>query len=241
MAMSDPLPFKGRNISITAVLLQDADTTKIDEALSAKIAQVPAGFFTTQPLAADLSALDGFQADDKWLKTLKRIFERHKLCLIGVSDGCCAAGALVAAGLAEIGTEAKGGKAAPTVKAPEEPPALPKPAAPVAAPTKLLRQNVRSGQRVFARGGDLVIIGAVSPGAELYADGNITVYGPLRGRAFAGGQDNTAAYIYCHTLGAELVSIAGFYQDMEQLQASGVRDNVFISLNADESMRIVSV
>jgi len=87
MAMSDPIPFKGRNISITAVLLQDADTTGIDELLEAKIVQVPAGFFATQPLVADLSALDGFQADGKWLKTLKRIFERHGLCLIGISGG----------------------------------------------------------------------------------------------------------------------------------------------------------
>ena len=85
--MSDPIPFKGRNISITAVLLQDIDTANIDEALSAKIAQVPAGFFTTQPLVADLSALEGFQADAKWLKTLKRIFERHSLCLVGISGG----------------------------------------------------------------------------------------------------------------------------------------------------------
>jgi len=83
----------------------------------------------------------------------------------------------------------------------------------------LLRQNIRSGQSIIAKERDLVIIGTVSPGAELYADGNITVYGALRGRAFAGGQDNTAAYIYCYELGAELVSIAGFYQDMEQLQA----------------------
>ena len=105
----------------------------------------------------------------------------------------------------------------------------------------LLRQNIRSGQSIIAKERDLVIIGTVSPGAELYADGNITVYGALRGRAFAGGQDNISAYIYCYELGAELVSIAGFYQDMEQLQAGGVHRNAFISLNPDESMRIVSV
>ena len=93
----------------------------------------------------------------------------------------------------------------------------------------------------MAKGGDLVVIGTVSPGAEIYADGNITVYGALRGRAFAGGQDNIAAHIYCYELDAELISIAGFYQDKEQLQASPVRKNAFISLNPDESMQIVSV
>ena len=55
--MSDPLPFKGRSVSVTAVLLQDADTAQIDVALSEKIAQVPPDFFTTQPLVADFSAL----------------------------------------------------------------------------------------------------------------------------------------------------------------------------------------
>jgi septum site-determining protein minC len=235
--MSDPIPFKGRNISITAVLLQDVDTANIDEALSAKIAQVPAGFFTTQPLVADLSALEGFQADAKWLKTLKRIFERHSLCLVGISGGQIVEGAAVAAGLALVCSgETKSSKA----KIPEEP-LVSKTETSALIPPMLLRQNIRSGQSIIAKERDLVIIGTVSPGAELYADGNITVYGALRGRAFAGGQDNTAAYIYCYELGAELVSIAGFYQDMEQLQAGGVHRNAFISLNPDESMRIVSV
>lgn len=235
--MSDPIPFKGRNINITTVLLQDANTANIDEALSAKIAQIPTGFFTTQPLVADLSALDDFQADAKWLKTLKRIFERHKLCLVGISGGQIAEGAVAAAGLALVCSgETKSSK----TKIPEEPPA-PKTDTSALIPPMLLRQNIRSGQSIIAKERDLVIIGTVSPGAELYADGNITVYGALRGRAFAGGQDNTAAYIYCHELGAELVSIAGYYQDMEQLQTNRVHNNAFISLNPDESMRIVSV
>ncbi|MFC2504008.1 MAG: hypothetical protein ACFN4D_08195, partial [Cardiobacterium sp.] len=63
--MSDPLPFKGRSVSVTAVLLQDADTAQIDVALSEKIAQVPPDFFTTQPLVADFSALEGFKPDTK--------------------------------------------------------------------------------------------------------------------------------------------------------------------------------
>lgn len=244
--MSDPIPFKGRNISITTVLLQEANTARIDELLSEKIAQVPPGFFTAQPLVADLSALQDFQADIKWLKTLKRIFERHKLCLVGISGGGAMREALATVNLAEFdGGDAKSGKAAPAPAAKaaveEEPAPAANKTAHTVIPPLLLRQNIRSGQRIIAKARDLVIIGSVSPGAEIYADGNITVYGALRGRAFAGGQDNTAAFIYCHELGAELVSIAGFYQDMEQLQAGSVRRNTFISLNPDESMRIVSV
>ena len=232
--MSDPLPFKGRSVSVTAVLLQDTDTAQIDESLSAKIAQVPPDFFATQPLVADLSALQDFKPDSKWLKTLKRIFERHHLPLVGVCGAPVERSALIAAGLAEVTISADKSEAVP----PPPPPAAP---AVKAAPTKLIRHNIRSGQRIMAKGGDLVVIGTVSPGAEIYADGNITVYGALRGRAFAGGQDNIAAHIYCYELDAELVSIAGFYQDKEQLQTSPVRKNAFISLNPDESMQIVTV
>lgn len=241
--MSDPLPFKGRSVSVTAVLLQDTDTAQIDESLSAKIAQVPPDFFTTQPLVADLSALEGFKPDAKWLKTLKRIFERHKLGLVGVCGAPVERSALIAAGLAEVTFSADNKTKTVAAEKSEAVPPPPPPAAPAvkAAPTKLIRHNIRSGQRIMAKGGDLVVIGTVSPGAEIYADGNITVYGALRGRAFAGGQDNIAAHIYCYELDAELISIAGFYQDKEQLQASPVRKNAFISLNPDESMQIVTV
>ena len=237
--MSDPLPFKGRSVSVTAVLLQDTDTAQIDESLSAKIAQVPPDFFTTQPLVADLSALEGFKPDAKWLKTLKRIFERHKLGLVGVCGAPVERSALIAAGLAEVTFSAD--NKTKTVAAEKSEAAPPPPPVIKASPTKLIRHNIRSGQRIMAKGGDLVVIGTVSPGAEIYADGNITVYGALRGRAFAGGQDNIAAHIYCYELDAELVSIAGFYQDKEQLQTSPVRKNAFISLNPDESMQIVTV
>ena len=241
--MSDPLPFKGRSVSVTTVLLQDTDTAQIDESLSAKIAQVPPDFFTTQPLVADLSALEGFKPDAKWLKTLKRIFERHKLGLVGVCGAPVERSALIAAGLAEVTFSADNKTKTVAAEKSEAVPPPPPPAAPAvkAAPTKLIRHNIRSGQRIMAKGGDLVVIGTVSPGAEIYADGNITVYGALRGRAFAGGQDNIAAHIYCYELDAELISIAGFYQDKEQLQASPVRKNAFISLNPDESMQIVTV
>ena len=241
--MSDPLPFKGRSVSVTAVLLQDTDTAQIDESLSAKIAQVPPNFFATQPLVADLSALQDFKPDSKWLKTLKRIFERHQLPLVGVCGASVERSALIAAGLAEVTISADNKTKTVAAEKSEAVPPPPPPAAPAvkAAPTKLIRHNIRSGQRIMAKGGDLVVIGTVSPGAEIYADGNITVYGALRGRAFAGGQNETAAYIYCYELDAELISIAGFYQDKEQLQANPVRKNVLISLNPDESMQIVSV
>ncbi len=82
---------------------------------------------------------------------------------------------------------------------------------PGTAPAKVVKQTIRSGRQVYARGGDLVIIGSVSAGAEVLADGNIHVYGTLRGRAMAGVQGDQSAAIFCHSLQSELVSIAGIY------------------------------
>ena len=149
----------------------------------------------------------------------------HVTAQVGVCGAPVERSALIAAGLAEVTISADNKTKTVAAEKSEAVPPPPPLAAPAvkAAPTKLIRHNIRSGQRIMAKGGDLVVIGTVSPGAEIYADGNITVYGALRGRAFAGGQDNIAAHIYCYELDAELVSIAGFYQDKEQLQTSPVR------------------
>ena len=82
-------------------------------------------------------------------------------------------------------------------------------AAPTLKPAKVINRPVRSGQQVYAEGSDLVITASVSEGAELLADGNIHVYGTLRGRALAGVKGNTGARVFCQSLDAELISIAG--------------------------------
>lgn len=84
--------------------------------------------------------------------------------------------------------------------------------------SKLIDQPVRSGQRVYAPGADLIIMAAVSAGAEILADGHIHVYGPLRGRALAGVNGDMNARIFCHSLEAELISIAGFYKTSEDFR-----------------------
>ncbi|MEH6578160.1 MAG: septum site-determining protein MinC [Amphritea sp.] len=76
-------------------------------------------------------------------------------------------------------------------------------------PSMVITRPVRSGQQVYAEGADLVILSQVSEGAEVIADGDIHVYGALRGRALAGVKGNTQARIFCQNLSAELVSIAG--------------------------------
>ncbi|WP_028311921.1 septum site-determining protein MinC [Derxia gummosa] len=78
--------------------------------------------------------------------------------------------------------------------------------------TIVIDRPMRSGQRVYARGGDAVVIGLVSNGAEVIADGNVHIYGPLRGKAMAGARGDTTARVFCTHLDPELIGIAGVYR-----------------------------
>jgi septum site-determining protein MinC len=87
-------------------------------------------------------------------------------------------------------------------------------AAPASEPRRaatIVTEPVRAGQQVHARSGDLVVLAPVSPGAELLAEGHVHVYSSLRGRAHAGIGGDQDARIFCYSLHAQLVSIAGLY------------------------------
>jgi len=96
------------------------------------------------------------------------------------------------------------------------------PSSPVAATTMVIDKPIRSGQKIYAKGGDLIILSMVNRGAEVVADGNIHVYAPLRGKAMAGAKGNTKARIFVLAMEAELVSIAGIYRTAEKPFASDV-------------------
>jgi septum site-determining protein MinC len=97
-------------------------------------------------------------------------------------------------------------------------PQAPQQAAPPAVRASLLIADpVRSGQRIHAHGADLIVTSTVNQGAEVIADGNIHVYGALRGRAVAGASDDQDARIFALTFDPELVAIAGFYAVRETL------------------------
>jgi len=94
--------------------------------------------------------------------------------------------------------------------------AAPPEAAPVPVPGALvIDKPLRSGQQVYARGRDLVVMSMVNAGAEVIADGHIHVYAPLRGKAMAGARGNTDARIFALSLEPELLSIAGIYRTSE--------------------------
>jgi septum site-determining protein MinC len=91
------------------------------------------------------------------------------------------------------------------------------------APAKIIHHPVRSGQRIVAGDGDLIVLAAVNAGAEIIAEGNIHVYAPLRGRALAGVSGDVSARIFCQSLEAELVAIAGSYRVFENDKPTGIR------------------
>lgn len=93
--------------------------------------------------------------------------------------------------------------------------ATPTQATPHSSSALVITKPLRSGQRVYARHTDLVVIGMVSQGAEVIADGNVHVYGPLRGKAMAGARGDTSARIFTTHLDAELLAVAGVYRVVE--------------------------
>jgi len=124
------------------------------------------------------------------------------------------------------------------VPEPEMAPAPP-PAASATVPTRIIDKPLRSGQRVYAAGGDIVVLAAVNPGAEVIADGSIHVYAPLKGRALAGARGDTSARIFTTHLEAELVSIAGVYRTFDTaLDAAVAKKPAQIRL-ADASQIII--
>ena len=100
--------------------------------------------------------------------------------------------------------------------------------------TRLVTTPVRSGQQIYAADGDLVIVAPVSAGAEILASGNIHVYGPLRGRALAGVNGNAEARIFCQSLEAELISIAGSYKVNEDLRERHWKGAIQARLEKDQ-------
>jgi septum site-determining protein MinC len=88
-------------------------------------------------------------------------------------------------------------------------------------PSSLLFENpIRSGQSVIFPHGDVTVLGSVASGAEVVAGGSIHVYGALRGRALAGSMGDMRARIFCSRNEAELMSIDGYYQTADDMDAS---------------------
>ena len=87
----------------------------------------------------------------------------------------------------------------------------------------VIDKPLRSGQQVYAKGRDLIVLAMVNPGAEVLADGHIHVYAPLRGKAIAGAKGFAGARIFAQSMDPELISIAGVYRTSENPLPAEVR------------------
>lgn len=117
-----------------------------------------------------------------------------------------------------------------------------KTAAPAPRKTVVVSAPVRTGQQVYAEGADLIVLGMVSEGAEVIADGNIHIYAPLRGRAQAGQSGDKSARIFVQSMQAELVSVAGIYRVFEQkLPPHLHRRAVCVELESGERLAVRAI
>lgn len=219
------IELKGSSFTLSVVHITDQDMSEVKRLLAEKIAMAPA-FFRAAPLVINIEKL--LRTPD--FSAIAEVLRELDLVPVGVTgaknDEVRAAAR--AAGLAIVST----GKAAVTQSLPEPKEA---PAELLNLPgTKVHRGPVRSGQQVYAPNGSLVVLGAVSNGAEVIADDSIHVYGPLRGRAVAGAKGNESARIYCQQLMAELISVAGHYQLSAGLQGDNWEQAVTISLAGEQ-------
>ncbi|MFW0767109.1 septum site-determining protein MinC [Trabulsiella odontotermitis] len=199
-----PLELKGSSFTLSVLHLHEAKPEVIRQALEDKIAQAPA-FLRHAPVVVNISNLD----DAVSWHPLQQVISETGLRIMGVS-GCKNVKLKAEIDSAGIPLLTEGKEKVSRAATAKTPPAPAKDVAPVTK-TRLIDAPVRSGQRIYAPQCDLIVTNHVSAGAELIADGNIHVYGMMRGRALAGAGGDREAQIFCTHLAAELVSIAGQY------------------------------
>jgi septum site-determining protein MinC len=214
---------KNTTLPLLQLQLKSPDLAALAAELQARSRETP-NLFLHDPLVVDVSALREAEEAVIDFPALVALLREHRLQPVAVAGGNAAQlEAALEAGLPE---------------APEPPAPRPRPVrevevvkevvkevvreVPVAASTLVIDKPLRSGQQVYARGGDLVVLAAVNFGAEVIADGHVHVYAPLRGKAIAGHRGNTDARIFTTCLQPELIAIAGVYRTTE----TALPDNV---------------
>ena len=172
-----------------------------------RLSQTP-DFFRNMAVIVDLGGL-GEQRESINLQALVRILREKGLMPVGIQGGNEYQERL--APNLFLGVFPSGKHTSPAI--PTEQPACPT----QEKTAMLVEKPVRSGQQVYAKGRDLIVLAPVGPGAEVIADGNVHIYAPLRGRALAGVMGNENARIFCKELRADLISVAGLYLVSEDL------------------------
>lgn len=209
-SITQAFKLKGRLYTLTVLQVLHVHPQEFSLYLKETINRAPKMFENT-PIVFDLSLVKKQNFD---LSSLITICKENGLIPVAVQGGESFHNSLAQLnGLALInGSSSQDKPIIDTVVEPSEPVAT------KTTRTKLLTSPVRSGQQFVAKDSDLIVASSVSHGAELLADGCIHVYGTLRGRALAGISGDKTARIFCQSLDAELISIAGFYRVSDTLE-----------------------
>jgi septum site-determining protein MinC len=242
MAKESPIQFKGTTLKIIQTQLRSTDPVALHAALGELTGNSP-DFFENELAVLDFSLAETLPEHVDWaaLRDLLRGSGLTAIATRGLPPTLAADAA--AAGLPEVGADALSRPARAKPAAEPAPASVATAPAPAAAPTPeppprtiTLDKPLRSGQRFYARGSDLIVTAMVSAGAEVIADGNIHVYAPLRGRALAGASGDRTARIFTTSLEAELVSVAGLYRTFEAgVPAELARQPATISLVGEDN------
>ena len=203
---------KSADLPLVALLLKTTDLDALSQALNQQLSESP-GFFDHDPLVIDVSALpDHSQTANFDLSRLLNILRTQGLVPLAIkgahSELLTTAHAL---GLVDA-SDARVRRSMPVAEAPA---AVQVPVTPALLGAMVIDKPLRSGQQVYAKGRDLVVMAMVNPGAEVIADGSVHIYGTLRGKAIAGARGNTKAMIFAQSMEPELISIAGVYRTSE--------------------------
>jgi len=214
-----PIELKGSSFTLSVVHLHDSRPEVIHQALLNKVEQAPA-FLKNAPVVINVATLSG---EVDWPQVQQAVIAAG-MRVVGVS-GCKdehQKRAITRAGLSLM-SEGR----AKVIEA-----VAPKPVVVenTSVKTRIVSTPVRSGQQIYARNCDLIVTSHVSAGAEIVADGNIHIYGMMRGRALAGAAGDTSCQIFCTRLQAELVSIAGQYWLSEQIPSEHIGQAIRLSL-----------
>lgn len=224
MISSEEPAFKIKTGTLPVLMLHllSTDMGALRQQLAQRLSQTP-DFFTSTPIALELSAIADSGKSLNYAE-LASFMLAHGMCAAGVVGGSDEQrAAAVRAGLGlfpavSSRNAAKRQDEVPPVAEPApvvQPVAVMPPPQPIVRPTLVIDKPVRTGQRIYAEGANLVVLASVNAGAELIADGDIHVYAPMRGKAIAGARDNDAARIFVQGLEAELLAIAGCFKVFE--------------------------
>lgn len=249
-AHTSSVVLKGSVFTLPILKLSSSDLDLIEKDLTLRLSTAQS-FFKNAPVVIDLEYTQDLNPEIRFTQ-LEALLRKHLLVPVGVQNGTQQQNiAAIHAGFAILtgqsvdriiesdksnNTTSKQESVAPQEAAPKASTAIV-----VSESSKMITQPIRSGQRMYAKGGDLVLLGAVNAGAEVMADGNLHIYAPLRGRALAGLDGNLESRIFCQSMEAELVAIAGNYRVFEDnIPAEIFRKPVQIFLEG-EQLRIIPI